>query len=96
MIDFYNKIYHSYETNDTATALFASVELTSEVEQVLKSTGVSSKHLPDLVKVFDYNNLEPLAIEAQDHQVKFVELLTENGIRKFNNYIELESHLDTL
>lgn len=62
MINSYNKIYHSYETNDAVTALFASVELTSEIEQVMKNTGVSSKNLPDLVKAFDSNNLESLAL----------------------------------
>lgn len=98
MINSYNKIYHSCEINDAVTALFACVELTSEVEQAQENTGVSSKHLPNLVEIFEYNNLVPLAEAAQDHQIKFVELLTKNGIkiREFNNYTDLASYLYTL
>jgi len=98
MINFYNKIYHACETRDAVTALFASVELTNEIEQVLKDTGISSKHLPDLVGAFDPNNLEPLVSIAQNHQVKFVELLTANGvnIRQFTSFDDLKIYLDSL
>ena len=98
MINLYNKIYHACETRDAVTALFASVELTNEIEQVLKDTGVSSKNLPDLVGAFDPNNLEPLVSTAQNHQVKFVELLTANGvnIRQFTSFDDLKIYLDSL
>ncbi|NSW90325.1 MAG: hypothetical protein HPY74_06540 [Firmicutes bacterium] len=98
MINFYNKIYHACETHDAVTALFASAELTNEIEQALKDTGVSSTQLPDLVGAFDPNNLEPLVSAAQNHQVKFVELLTTNGvkIRQFISFDELKNYLITL
>lgn len=98
MINFYNKIYHACETNDSVTALFACVELTYEIEQAIKDTGVSSKQLPDLVGAFDPDNLELLVSAAQDHQAGFVELLTNNEvkIRQFTSFDELKNYLDTL
>jgi len=98
MINFYNKIEHAYKTCDAVTALFASVELTKEVEQVLKGTGVSSKQLPDLVSAFDPNNLEPLLSAAQNHQIEFVKLLAVNGvnIRQFTSFDDLKNYLDSL
>ena len=98
MINFYNKIYHACETRDAVTALFASVELTNEIEQALKGTDVSSKDLPDLIGAFDPNNLETLASIAQNHQTKFVELLTANGvnIRQFTSFDDLKVYLDSL
>lgn len=98
MINFYNKIYHACEVHDAVTALFASVELTSEIKQFLKDTGVSYNHLPDLVGAFNPDNLEPLVSAAQNHQIKFVEMLTANGvnIRKFTNFDDLKEYLNTL
>jgi len=98
MINFYNKIYHACETHDTVTALFASVELTDEIEQALKYTGVSSEDLPDLIAAFDPNDLELLASATQDHQVKFVKLLNDNGIkiRQFSSIEDLKIYLDSL
>jgi len=98
MINSYNKIYHACETDDAVTALFACVELTNEIEQVLNDTGVSPKNLPDLVGAFEPNNLEPLASLAQDHQSKFEELLNayDVNIRKFNSFEELKDYLDSL
>lgn len=98
LINFYNKIYHACETRDAVTALFASVELTNEIDDVLKDTGVSAKHLPDLVGAFDLNELERFASTAQNHQVKFVEFLTANGIniRQFTSFDDLKIYLDSL
>lgn len=98
MINFYNKIYHACETRDAVTALFASVELTNDIDKALKDIGVSSKHLPDLVGAFDPNNLEPLVSAAQNHQAGFVELLTANGvnIREFASFDDLKAYLDSL
>ncbi len=98
MINFYNKIYHACEIHDTVTALFASVELTSEIEQFLKDTGISYKNLPDLVGAYDPNNLETLVSAAQNHQIKFVELLTANGvkIRQYSSFDELKNYLSML
>lgn len=98
MINFYNKIYHACEIGDAVTALFAGVELTNDIEHVLKDTGVSSKNLPDLIGAFHPNNLELLVSTAQDHQLKFVELLTANGvnIRQFASYDDLKTFLDSL
>jgi len=98
MINFYNKIYYAYEKNDSVTALFASVELTNEIERAFKDTGISLKGLPDLIGAFDPNNLEPLVSAAQKHQDKFVELLTANGIniRQFTSFDDLNIYLDSL
>lgn len=98
MINFYNKIYHACETRDAVTALFASVELTDDIDKFLKNSGVSAKHLPDLVGAFDPNDLEPLVSTAQNHKVKFVELLTVNGvnIREFASFDDLKAYLDLL
>jgi hypothetical protein len=98
LINYYNKIYHAYEIHDAVTALYASAEITNEIEQAMKDTVVSSKHLPDLVGAFDPNNLEPLVSTAQNHQAKFVELLTANGvnIRQFNSFDDLKNYLDLL
>lgn len=98
LINFYNKIYHACEINDSVTALFASVEITHEIEQILKGTNVSIKELPDLVGAYNPNNLESFALMAKNHQTKFVQLLANNGvqIKEFNNFDELKDHLDTL
>jgi len=98
MINYYNKIYHACETRDAVTALYVSIELTNEIEQALKDTGISSKKLPDLIRAFHPNNLAPLVSTAQNHQVKFVELLTANGvnIRQFASFDDLKAYLDSL
>lgn len=97
-INFYNKIYHACETGDKVTALFASVELTCEIKDVLKGTDISPKILPDIISAYDPDNLNHLALSVKNHQAKFVELLTENGvvIRKFKGFNELKSYLDLL
>jgi predicted nucleotidyltransferase len=97
-INFYNKIYHACETGDKVTALCASVELTCEIQDVLKVTDVSPKILPDIISAYDPDNLNHLALSVKNHQTKFVELLTENGvvIRKFKGFNELKSYLDLL
>lgn len=98
MINFYNKIHHAYEIDDKVTALFASVELSWEIEQFFNGTGVSPKNLPDLVGAFDPGNLQPLLRQAQSHQKQLVEMLTANGvdIREFRNFEGLETYLHTL
>lgn len=97
-INFYNKIYHACETGDKVTALFASVELTCEIKDALKVTDVSPKILPDIINAYDPDNLNHLALSVKNHQTKFVELLTANGvvIRKFKGFNELKSYLDLL
>lgn len=98
IINFYNKIYHACEAGDKVTAFFASVELTCEIESVLKGTDVSPKLLPDIISAYDPENLSRLASMARRHQIKFVELLTAKGvnIRQFNSFDELETFLDLL
>jgi len=46
----------------------------------------------------DPNDLERLVSTAQNHQVKFVELLSANGvnIRQFTSFDDLKIYLDSL
>lgn len=98
LINAYNKIYHSYEIEDPVTALFASVELSHEIEQAFEGTGVSPEELPDIVAAYDPNDLSRLYQAAHEHQSKFEELLKTNGvaIREFKSFDEFESFLVTL
>lgn len=98
LINAYNKIYHAYEIGDPVTALFASVELTHEIEQAFNGTGVSPKTLPDIVVAYDPGNLSKLYQTAHEHQSKFEKLLKANGvtIREFKDFDELEAYLVTL
>lgn len=98
LINLYNKIYHACEIGDAYCALFACVELTYEIAQVLVGTGVSPKQLPDIVGAFDPSNLELFAASVHDHQTEFVELLTTQGvkIRRFDSFDELEETMNLL
>ena len=98
MINAYNKIYHSCEIEDPVTALFASVELTHEIEQAFEGTGVSLGQLPDIAGAYDPKDLSNLYRTARNHQSRFESLLEANGvtIRKFQSFDELEAFLATL
>ncbi|MHB1453653.1 MAG: hypothetical protein ACYCYM_06850 [Saccharofermentanales bacterium] len=98
LVNSYNKIYHACENNDAVTALLASVELTHEIEQAFKNTGVSPAQLPDLIGTFDPENFEGFEIAAQNHQAELVLLLSKKGvaIRRFKDFDELEEYLDIL
>lgn len=98
LISAYNKIYHACEIGDPVTVLFASVELTNEIEQAFNGTGVSTEELPDLVSAYHPDNLSELCRVAHEHQNIFVEILRANGItlREFKDFDELEAFLASL
>lgn len=98
LINAYNKIYHACETCDPVTALFASVELTHEIEQAFERTVVSSRQLPDIVSAYDPEDLSELYQAARVHQRGFEDLLRANGvaIREFRSFDELEAFLTAL
>ena len=98
LINFYNKIYHASEVQDSVTALFASVELTREVEVALFEAGIRSNELPDLIGAYDPDNLKELVLAAQQHQREFVELLRTKKveIREFADFNELEIYINRL
>ncbi|NLO36531.1 MAG: hypothetical protein GX112_09290 [Clostridiaceae bacterium] len=91
LINFYNKIRHGCETGDLVTALFAAHEITREIEDVLRGTGVSAQALPDLVGAFDPGDVPGFLAVADQHQAAFVALLTVRGvpIRSFADFDEL-------
>jgi len=95
MIQSYNKIYHACETGDVYTPLFAGVEFSSELAQLLKQTGISPE-LPDMVAAYDNGNLNQIAEAARRHQAMFETLLHENGVRplRFSNFEEVENFLN--
>lgn len=97
MIQSYNKIYHACEIGDIYTPLFASVELSTEIEELFIKSNCSYK-LPDMVGAYDPNNLEKIEKAARKHQEEFVNILKENGIKikSFGNINELNRFLDKI
>ena len=67
MINFYHKIDHYCETGEYTGALFAAVELTQEFDEAFLGTEVSSKELPDIVEIFDQQNIEPFLQAVKTH-----------------------------
>ena len=95
MIQHYNKIYHACETGDIYTPLFASVELTSEIEELLKRSKSPYK-LPDMVGAYNPDNLNEIREMAKKQQEYFEKILKENGvnIKSFNDIEELKNYLN--
>ena len=97
MIQSYNKIYHACDTGDIYTPLFASVELSSEIEELFQKSNCSYL-LPDMVGAYDPENLGKIKLMAQKHQEEFVRILKENGvpIRSFSDINELKQFLEKI
>ncbi|GHU76388.1 hypothetical protein FACS189461_3890 [Spirochaetia bacterium] len=97
MIQSYNKIFHACETGDIYTPLFASVELTSEIEELFKRSNCSYT-LPDMIGAYDPNDLRKIKEKAKKHQEEFVRILKENGvqIKMFENIDELKKYLEKI
>ena len=97
MIQYYNKIYHACDTGDIYTPLYASVELTTEIEELFERSNCSFT-LPDMVASYDPQNLGKIKETAKKHQEEFVKVLKENGIRirSFNGIDELKKFLEYL
>ena len=97
MIQHYNKIYHACDTGDIYTPLYASVELTEEIERLFKECNCTYK-LPDMVGEYDSANLNKIKEVAKRHQIEFVKLLRENGIyiTEFNNINEFKEYLSKI
>jgi hypothetical protein len=79
MIQSYNKIYHACEIGDVYTPLFAAVEYSRELSEMLKQVG-KSPDLPDMVASYDSRDLSKLKKAAHEHQRAFEAMLYENGI----------------
>jgi hypothetical protein len=97
MVQHYNKIYRACDTGDYYTALFAGVELTAELDEMFKRTGVSPG-LPDMVEAYKPGDLAGMKEAAREHQKKLERLLAENGvgIRRFKDLGELKIFLEKL
>ena len=89
MIQHYNKIYYACDTGDIYTPLFASVELTAEIEELFKKSNCSYI-LPDMIGAYDPNDLTKIKKMAKMQQEYFENLLKENGIKinSFKDYYE--------
>ena len=97
MIQHYNKIYHACEIGDIYTPLFASVELTTEIEELFKKSNCSYK-LPDMIGAYDSNNLNSIKKMAKKQQEYFEKILKENEveIKSFNDIIELKEYFNKI
>lgn len=98
LINNYNKIERAYEIGDHQTALFAACEINMELYGILGNRGVDFSQLPDLMEVYDKDNLKPLLDLSKKHQAALVELLLSHGvqIRVLKDENDLKSYLDTL
>lgn len=98
MINFYHKIDHYCETGEYTGALFAAVELTQEFDEAFLGTEVSSKELPDIVEIFDQQNIEPFLQAVKTHHQILLEILREKKvfIREFQDLGEVECFLRAL
>ncbi|MDR0897224.1 MAG: nucleotidyltransferase domain-containing protein [Oscillospiraceae bacterium] len=79
MIQSYNKIYHAHAIGDVYTPLFAAVEYSYELGEMLKQVGIEP-NLPDMVAAYDSGDLSKIEKAAHAHQQAFEALLKENGI----------------
>jgi hypothetical protein len=97
MIQSYNKIYHACETGDIYTPLFASVEITSEIEELFEKSNCSYK-LPDMIGAYNPNALSGIKEMAKKQQEYFEKILKENEvpIKSFRNIIGFKKYLDNL
>jgi hypothetical protein len=95
MIQYYNKIYHACETGDKYTALFAGVEITSEIAELLRKSDCSYK-LPDMIGAYDPDDLNKIKEMAKKQQDYLEKILKENGVklRTFNDIDELRNYLE--
>jgi predicted nucleotidyltransferase len=97
MIQHYNKIFYACDTGDIYTPLFASVELTEEIDRLLMECNCTYK-LPDMVGEYDSTNLSKIKEAAKRHQIEFTGLLKKNDIHvtEFNDINELKEYLNKI
>ena len=97
MIQHYNKIYHACNAGDIYTPLYASVELTEEIERLLKECNCTYK-LPDMVGEYNSSNLNKIKDAAKRHQTEFTKILKENGVHitEFNSMNEFREYLSKI
>lgn len=91
LINFYNKLRRSEETNDTVTAFYAANEIILELCDVFSGTGVSLEVLPDLMARYDPTDMEAFYLTARLHQKALESLLANNGVTvtEYKNFDEL-------
>ena len=80
LINFYNKIEHGIAVNDYVTVFYAANEIVIELEDVFSGTGILLSALPDIVGLFDLNDMEAYGMYVKEHQKLLVDLLKENGV----------------
>lgn len=97
MAQHYNKIYHAVETGDIYTTLFASVEYCKELNGLFKNINYTND-LPDMVSVYNPNDLAKIGTMAKQHQLQFEKILQKNNIqvRRFNDINELKEYLNKI
>lgn len=98
LINAYNKIGHACEIKDPVTALFAAAELVNEIESESEFTGVDVAALPDMIGVYNPEDLSQFQEVAKEHKAALETLLSKNGIpiRRFTDFEELEAYLERL
>lgn len=98
LINNYNKIERAYDIGDFQTAMFAASEIDMELNSLLGNRGVDLSHLPDLLEVYDHQDLKPLLERSKTHQKALVQLLMDHGvqIRILKDEHELQAYLDQL
>jgi hypothetical protein len=94
MIQHYNKVYYACDAGDIYTPLYASVELTEEIERLFEECNCTYK-LPDMVGEYDPTNLNKIKEAAKRHQIEFTKILKENGVHisEFNSMNEFKEYL---
>jgi len=97
MIQHYNKIYHACDAGDIYTPLYASVELTEEIERLFMECNCTYK-LPDMVGEYDSTNLNKIKEAAKRHQIEFVKILKKNDVHitEFNSINEFREYLSKI
>jgi predicted nucleotidyltransferase len=97
MIQHYNKIYYACDVGDIYTPLYASVELTEEIERLFEGCNCKYK-LPDMVGEYDSTNLNKIKEATKKHQIEFTKILRENGVHitEFNSMNEFKEYLSKI
>jgi hypothetical protein len=94
MIQSYNKIYHACAIGDVYTPLYAAVEYSYELSEMLKQVDIQP-NLPDMVAAYDSGDLSKIESAAHAHQRAFEALLNENGVTPVR-FSTLEEAIDYL
>jgi hypothetical protein len=97
-VNMYNKIGRAHQTGDFRTALHVAREMEIELGWLFHDSGETIPDFPDLVGLYDPDDLGKLAGAAKTHQSVFETFLASKGvtIRTFPDFGALEAYLETL